>query len=360
MAQNQSIDGGVLVDFEQFRDSVFFLIKIRGLPFKKTVKDQAAVAAFFKQLEAEREARKAAGQEVNGGTVAVSMPAGVRGGKALSATKALLFSPALESLRSHLNGAKSAICGPAQYGGYANPSGIIDGLFEIHKSLVPRLKADVAEAKRKLHEDWQAKDGTVKPGFLVAFLADYPAAIERARTLPILEGGLGPLFNPGDYPTTAEVEAAFDIERRLVQIEAPNNLTPEEKAAARAELAADMKDAADTIKDALRNGLLSLLQHGKEVLSTKPGEKPKVIKDSLLENVLGFCDTFALRNSQGDDGLAGIVAECKETLSGFSPDKLRKFASVRDDAAAKFGELAGKLDTLVSTQASRKFDLSDD
>lgn len=358
--ETAGFDSGVLVDFEQFRDSVFFIIKILGLPFRKVVKDQTKIAAFFKQLEAEVLARKAAGQEVNGSTVAVSTPAGVRGGKAVTATKSLLFSPQLEALRSHLSNAKARICGPAQYGGYANPSGIIDGLFEVHKSLVPRLKADIAEAKRRLTEDWEDSDHKVHPGFLSAFLADYPLAIERARSKPILEGGLGPLFNEGDYPPITKVAAAFDIQRRLVAFSAPNNLSPEEVEAARAELAADMKDAADTIRETLRTSLLALLEHGKEVLTTKPGEKPKVIKDSLLENVMTFCDTFALRNSQGDAELAGIVDQCKQVLGGIDAAKCRKFASVREDAATKVAGLADALTSLVSVRQSRKFDLSDD
>jgi hypothetical protein len=222
------------------------------------------------------------------------------------------------------------------------------------------VNADIAEAQRRLLETWTDKDGKEHPGFLTAFLDDYSAAKERARTAPLLDGGLGPLYNPNDYPGLGEISQGFGIDRRWVALGVPEGLPPELREQAAEELRADLRNAAETIKDSLAQGLSELINHAKEVLEVKPGEKPKIVKESLIGNVLQFCEVFQLRNTQGDEQLAALVNEAKAALTGVDPEKCRKFAHIRSHAAEKFAELSGKIDSLITTRKSRHFDLTPD
>lgn len=352
------------VNAEQFKDSVFFRIVLKMPSFKKQVKDAAALEQYLALRRAEKAAREAAGETVTDQS-AVSyagngdVPKNSKAAKATSTTKTLLQSPALDALREHLQSAKHRICAPPQYGGIANPSGIMEGLFEVHKDLVPRVNAIVAEARDRLENSWVDDQMDSKPGFIDAFLADYPAAIERARSAPLLDGGLGPLFNAGDYPSEEKIRASFDIVRRWLSFSVPEGLPPELREQALNELKADLNNAAETIKNALAEGLLKLCEHANEVLQTQPGEKPKVIKESLIGNILQFCETFPVRNTQNDQELAPIVEQCKAALTGLDPDKLRKFPSVRENAAKQFEAISATLDTMIETRKSRKLYLED-
>lgn len=354
------MDSITTLDAEQFKDSVFLHVTVKGAtPWTAKVTDSEKAQAYLALQAAEIEAKTRAGERVDRSRIALEAApgsAGAKGKSALRMTKRLLYSPQFDALRKHLSDAKYTIVAPPEYGGIANPSGIMEGLFELHKSQANRVKAIIEEAMRKLTQPWEDEEGMQHDGYLVSFLADYPAAIERARTAPILDGGLGPLFDLADYPTEAEVRAMFEIRLRWLAFGVPEGLPPELRQQAMDELRADLHQAGETIKETLRNGLLELLRHGQEVLTTRPGEKPKTIKESLFGNVIQFCEVFSMRNTQGDDELAAIVQQCQQTLTGFDPDKARKFESVREEAAARFAQLHAAVDSLITTTKARRFD----
>lgn len=354
------MDSITTLDAEQFKDSVFLHVTVKGAtPWTAKVTDADKVQQYLALQKAEIEAKQAAGERVDRSRIALEAPPGATGaaGKsALRMTKRLLYSPQFDALRKHLTDAKYTIVAPPQYGGLANPSGIMEGLFELHKSLANRVKAIVENAMQKLTEPWTDPEGMQHDGYLIAFLADYPAAIERARTAPILDGGLGPLFDLSDYPSEADVRAGFDIRLRWLAFGVPEGLPPELRQQALDELRADLRSAGATIKESLRTGFLELLAHGRDVLTTKPGEKPKAIKESLFGNVLQFCEVFSARNTQNDTELAALVQQCQQTLTGFDPEKARRFESVREEAAARFAELHAAVDGMITQAKARRFD----
>lgn len=356
------MDSITTLDAEQFKDSVFIYVTVKGAtPWSAKVTDADKARQYLELQAAEIAAKQAAGERVDRSRIALEAAPGAADAKsktALRMTKRLLYSPQFDALRKHLSDAKYAIVAPPQYGGLANPSGIMEGLFELHKSQVDRVNAHIAEAMRKLEQPWEDEEGMQHEGYLTAFLADYPAAIERARTAPILQGGLGPLFNLADYPAESEIAGMFHIQKRWLAFGVPEGLPPELRAQAMDELRADLRNAGATIKESLRNGLLELLAHGRDVLTTKPGEKPKTIKESLFGNVLQFCEVFSARNTQNDTELAPIVAQCQQTLTGFDPDKARRFESVREEAAARFAELHAAVDGMITQAKTRRFDFT--
>jgi hypothetical protein len=367
------LDRITTVDVSNFEHSVFFSIVVRGLSFSKQVKDHTKLLAYLQQKAQEIEARKAAGGEVNDNSGIVIPPEIINAlksegspkakRKGITISKPLLSSKALDELQGHLTETKAAIVAPPQYGGLANPSGIMDGLFELSKELASTVSGKVDDARAKLMSDFDTVDDkgntVTRPGYLAAFLADYNAAIERAKSLPILDGGLGPLFNAGDYPTYDRVASSFGIELRWLSLGIPEGLPEELRARAEAELKADLREAAETIKEGMRAGFLALLEHARDVLTIQPGEKPKIIKESLIGNVTQFCETFTLRNTQGDSDLAALVAQCQEALIGVDPAKLRKDVSARDQAAKIFSQISASVDEMITTKKSRVIDLGE-
>jgi hypothetical protein len=357
------MDNITTLDATQFKDSVFITIALRGISFKKQIRDQGKLEAYLAIMREEVAIRDASGQPGSSSS-AVSLPSGfsvAKGSKkAVGATKTLLFSPALDALREHLSMAKAKIVAPPQYGGIANPSGLMEGLFELHKDLVTRVNTEIEEAKRRLTESWLDDAGAEKPGFLAAFLDDYDQAIERARTAPLLEGGLGPLFNINDYPSRDKVSGAFDIQRRWIALGVPEGLPESLREQAAEELKADLRNAAEQIKASMREGFLQLLEHAKEVLTVKPGEKAKIVKESCIANVIQFCEVFNLRNTQGDAELAALVEEAKLALVQMDPKEIRKDTEVRAQAAQAFTDIVAKVDAMITTQKGRVFDFGDE
>src|SRR6516164_3294747 len=113
-------DSITTIDAEQFKNSVFLTLSLKGLSFKRQVKDQNKIAAYFAQVKTEADLRRSQGIDVDLSHVAIAGMSGSgmpKAGKALTSTKTLLFSPALDALRQHLTDTKAAITAPPQYGG---------------------------------------------------------------------------------------------------------------------------------------------------------------------------------------------------------------------------------------------------
>lgn len=354
-----------VIDAEKFKQSIFIAIKVRGLYFRRQEKDGAKLFQYFEQYRREIAERKARGEEVPAGGSMLDLSAadlasmGSNKKRATATTKRLLQSDKLDALWKHLNDTKAKITAPVKYGGMANPSYMFEGIYEISPSKVQEAKAVIAEGQRRLTESWQDDEGKTHPGYLTDFLDDYELAIARAENAPLLEGGLGPLFDRSDYPTAADVMRAFSITKRLIGFTVPEGLSSEDRAEAKAELRADLIDAGEQIKLGLRAGFQELIEHGREILTTKDGEKPKVIKASMLGNLLQFCETFSSRNTQSDTELAALVEQAKQVFSGMDPDKLRKYASQREQAREAFNDFAKRIDEMVVTQKGRVIDLSE-
>ena len=199
------------VDVEQFRGTTFFRLTPHRWGNRAKIKNPEAHAAWLAQLTAEIADAKAKkeGKAPSVTNAAADLPP--KNGADLSkssvtATKRLLVSEALDRLNAHLSETKAAICGPF---GVAQQSKVLDGIYVVRNELIETVEAQIKEAQDRLTADWlDPKTVEMKKGFLPDFLADLPAAIERTRTLPLLQGGLGPLFDPKDYDGLPEIGRA--------------------------------------------------------------------------------------------------------------------------------------------------------
>lgn len=359
------------VDVEEFRGTTFFSLTPHKPGNRLKVKDAAAHAAYLAQLAAEVDAARARKE----GRAAVSLSQvsadgaagnGSRadaGRLALTATKRLLVSEPLEELYSYLTEVKQSICGPF---GPAQQSKVLKGLYVVRNDLIQTIEDQITQAQERITADtWiDPQTGDIRPGYIRAFLDDLPAAIERTRTLPLLDGGLGPLWNADDYTKLAEEwKDAFGLDSQYLALGIPEDLPPALKQKAAAKFEQQMTEAAEECKMAMRVSLGAFLDRLTERLADDPTTgKPKIFRDSLIENVRQFCAAFDARNFVNDSALADLVGKCRKILEDktITPDKIRQYSSVRENTLAKFQEVKNLLDPMIQTKGGRQFALDDD
>ncbi len=180
------------------------------------------------------------------------------------------------------------------------------------------------------------------------FIVTYREQIIEAREL------LGPQFSEGDYPSPNYLKNRFDIQWKFMSFEIPDNL-PEAVFNVEKEKAERIwGDATESIKQCLRQAFLTLINRATDRLVVKPGEKPKVFRDSLMNNIEDFFQTFSNRNIVGDDELEALVTKARGIL--VDPKLLRKDVSARANIADQFDKVGEALSSMIVIKPSRKFD----
>jgi len=251
----------------------------------------------------------------------------------------------IEKAKRFLDSTKARLVGPFSS---AQPSCIMDGLFLIPQSKAQAYKEEIDAAAAKLILE-----------YLPEIETGYEQAIEIARTAPLLRGGLGPLFDRGDYLSAEDFCAGFKIEMMPLKLEVPDNVERELREQFSAQLNAKFAAAEDEIGAALRQQAVDLFDHLRESLTPGEDGKPKKFHATAVENIRSFMANFADRNMFGDSDLSSIVEQARAVLGGVNVENIRKDGGVRDALAARVGEIKGQLDRLVTVQTSRKLDFSD-
>lgn len=326
------------IDSERFRNCVFFRLKIHRFGNRAKVTDGAALTEY---LRLKRE---------QGETTTTDAPAVSDISGNVSATKTLIRSEALDAINEFLSMTKERLVGRF---GLATQSKFQAGLFLVRTDLVQQFEDELDAANTKLQME-----------LIPAFAADYQAAIDRARELPVKDGGLGPLFNADDYADADEACETFSIEWNWLSLSIPENLPVQLRAAAAEKLERQFAEAADEVKLALREGFQQLIAHAAE--SLKPGSDgaKKIFRNSLTENIQAFIDSFNARNVMVDEELAALVEKARtvlkvETNGKATADVIRKDATLREGMAAQFGEIAATLGGMIETERSRQFNFDE-
>jgi len=327
------------IDADRFRQAVFFRIKIRRFGNRAKVSDAAALTEYLRLQKLPLDTATDDG--------AVTAPADAGSFDRVTASKQLIRSEPLDKLNAFLSETKDKLVGRF---GRATQSNIQAGLFLVRVDNVQSFEDQLEEAQTKLGLE-----------LIPAFESDYNAAIERARTLPVNRGGLGPLFNAADYPSAADAVAAFGIEWNWLSLSVPENLPAQLRQAAAEKLENQFAEAANEVKLALREGFQQLIAHAAEAL--KPGEDggKKIFRNSLTDNIQAFIDSFNDRNVMGDAELEALVTKARGVLTGIetggkkTADVLRKDASLRENTGKQFAEIAATLGAAIETERSRQF-----
>lgn len=185
-----------------------------------------------------------------------------------------------------------------------------------------------------------------------AFIAAYPSLCEQAAKR------LGSLYKPEDYPSADAVRSKFVFTWELVSFGVPGQLAKISPAIFEKEkekAAQVMTEAAEEIKVLMRQTLLEMVSHLQDRLTPGEDGKAKILRESAVENLKTFLNTFDLRNVTDDKELSEQVAKCKALISATNADALRNSDVFRDKIRAGMQEVSSNLSTMVEDKAGRKF-----
>ncbi len=165
---------------------------------------------------------------------------------------------------------------------------------------------------------------------------------------------LGDLFDASDYPPS--LIGAFAIEHDFPSVEPPpylQQLSPElyrqecERVQARFDEAVRLAEAAFTEE------LAKLVEHLTERLSGDVDGKPKVFRDSAVENLTEFFERFRQLNVGSNEQLDELVARAQQVVRGVEPQQLRDSQSLRQQVSTQLSSVQSALDGLLVDRPRR-------
>lgn len=181
------------------------------------------------------------------------------------------------------------------------------------------------------------------------FISAYDERVADARDR------LRSTFNPSDYPPMDVVRRQFTLDWAYLSLTAPANLPPSLFQREQEKIASQWQDALSEARGVLRTAMAEMVKHAAERLSGGQDGKPKVFRNTLLENLNDFLGTFDARNLTDDGELSAMVAKAKQLVEGVDPDTLRKDETVRERVAAGFQEIESQLNGMMVSKPKRAF-----
>jgi hypothetical protein len=165
---------------------------------------------------------------------------------------------------------------------------------------------------------------------------------------------LGTLYNATDYP--ASLRGWFDVTYDFPSVEPPEylrQLSPRlyEQEAARA--TARFDEAIQLAEQAFTEELSKLINHLTERLSGGEDGKPKVFRDSAIENLSEFFARFRHLNVHSNEQLDELVAQAQRVVRGVAPQSLRDDQTLRQQVATQLSGVQSVLDGLLVDRPRR-------
>lgn len=223
------------------------------------------------------------------------------------------------------------------------PSFFRRGIYLLPLKQVNSVQTQLAAYARKRQE------------YVERLLSEYEEAKEDARER------LRALYDEHDYPSARALRKAFSLDYQMFAIDVPDTLQQVNAAAfeeERKKAEAYWAEVKENVASVLRAELKELVDHLVERLDSSDG-RPKIFRNSLLENFEDWTKLFADRNLANDSELAGLVDKVKSALTGVNPDDIRDSKQVRDYVKAQFGDIKATADKLCIDKPKRAFDLED-
>ena len=165
---------------------------------------------------------------------------------------------------------------------------------------------------------------------------------------------LGSLYNTADYPAT--LRGWFDVNWDFPSIEPPDylrRLSPQLYAAEAARVSARFDEAIQLAEQAFTEELAKLVSHLAERLSGAEDGKPKIFRDSAVENLREFFDRFRNLNVRSCEQLDVLVADARRIVAGIEPQRLRDNTGLRQEIATQLSTVQASLDGLLVDRPRR-------
>jgi hypothetical protein len=165
---------------------------------------------------------------------------------------------------------------------------------------------------------------------------------------------LGSLYNSADYPET--LGGLFAVEFDFPSAEPPPYLQQLNPALYEEEcrrVQSRFDEAVQLAEQAFSAELAKLVSHLTERLSGQDDGKPKVFRDSILENLTEFFGRFRQLNIRSSEQLDQLVADAQRVIRGVEPQALRDDQNLRQHVAAEMSRVESMLDGMLVSRPRR-------
>jgi multidrug resistance efflux pump len=165
---------------------------------------------------------------------------------------------------------------------------------------------------------------------------------------------LGDLFNEADYPIS--LLGLFDMVWDFPSVEPPDylqRLNPQvyQQECQRAQTRFD--EAVRLAETAFTEELAKLVDHLAERITGEDDGRPKVFRDSAIENLQGFFERFRSLNIQSNVELDDLVDRAQRVVAGVEPQQLRDSGDLRQQLATQLSSVQSSLDQMLVDRPRR-------
>jgi hypothetical protein len=112
-------------------------------------------------------------------------------------------------------------------------------------------------------------------------------------------------------------------------------------------------EAVRLAEDAFTAELAKLVSHLTERLSGSNDGRPRIFRDSAVENLTEFFQRFRQLNVRSNEQLDRLVADAQRIIRGIEPQALRDNAGLRQHVATEMSRVQSTLDGLLIDRPRR-------
>jgi hypothetical protein len=162
------------------------------------------------------------------------------------------------------------------------------------------------------------------------------------------------LYCDADYPES--LAGLFHLDFEFPSVEVPGylrQLSPELYQQECARVQARFNEAVELAEEAFCAELAKLVSHLTERLSGTEDGKPKVFRDSAIENLTEFFSRFRQLNVRSNDQLDRLVADTQRVVRGIAPQELRDNQQLRQHVATEMSRVQASLDGMLVDRPRR-------
>lgn len=165
---------------------------------------------------------------------------------------------------------------------------------------------------------------------------------------------MGSLYNPGDYPVS--LRGLFGISWEYPSVEPPGylqRLDPKLYEQECRRVSSRFDEAVQLAEEAFVGELNRLVSHLSERLCGQEDGKPKIFRDTAVENLREFFTTFRQLNVRSNADLDGLVEQAERILRGVEPQQLRDNSNHRQQLVSQLVGIQATLDGLMIDRPRR-------
>lgn len=166
---------------------------------------------------------------------------------------------------------------------------------------------------------------------------------------------LGDLFDRTDYPSS--VLDQFRVWWDFPSIEPPEHLrqiSPAVYEQERARVQARLEEAVALAERAFTEEFAGLVESLRERLTPDPDGKPKVFKESTVQNLHDFINRFRSLSLGSNDQLEALVAQAQELVNGIDGKQIRESKYLRNEIAQGMSGIVQALEPLIVKAPRRR------